>query len=811
MSNFGTPGRESPIRRFSGGGIPQTGITESLLAPGLVDPEFTQSAGARLLGDALRTVGLVGQGFEQKAQNDRADAGRAAQAKAENDAVEAKAEKFDRGAAVNAAQLYMLELQSHSAAGNQILPDGLQGEEMIEAVRGLTAPRTQSGSDSYRAAYEEVFVPRVAGEYVARQRVVRDAVADSMLGMLAGSASVTADTTELRGLLDHAGEALTDIPESQRTAKILLPALDAASFDGERGEARFNAIVSVLDGRSPDRVARARSVLDNEKAQQGAARQRTATDRLFKLQNDGVDPNELRAAVTSNLQIDESTRGELLRRIDARQEGDRAETQFNNANSLRRDIVTRRWLPDETGKPSSMAAALEVDRRMYLASDDPQFIPATEGKQLLNQLEVVVDEDARFDRVSKAFGLLTGRSPAVAGDAPKIPGEIDTGSFLPGTMPPLTPKDDVAMVRYLGGVGVLDVSSNDGEVVLHSIRDPIRFSVYAGAANRLPADAASIMRAGLTSIDPAQYLNAATAYASLSIHAPHLAKSLELDDTAALRARFIASRVERKGPSVRFDNEALRSVVTLAARDAALMKPSATNYTDEQALSLVWWGKANEQKASRPAEVTTRAQEDVAGSMKDSEFWKRLGTYDRWAPGRIGGIAIDSVPANVANTYAEVLADEFRFARALTPGEPEAAKAAKAWAIERTLKRHPPMVWNSRLFWTNAPEMSAAPDVERLIVEDLKRRPAGEVVGPNFDSARADLVEDLLNNYAPVWDEQQGGFMFYALSDPYSRKTIWTDKQVGPLVVDPFSGAETEAEKIRAAIAERRATKTKGK
>jgi hypothetical protein len=373
---------------------------------------------------------------------------------------------------------------------------------------------------------------------------------------------------------------------------------------------------------------------------------------------------------------------------------------------------------------------------------------------------------------------------------------------------PATEKDDKALMTNYARAGVIAATGDDDAIVMTGIKDPVRFAFYSRNFNRVPADAQAIIRSGLTSPVPEQLLQAATAYAALHLQSPSLARSIDMPPEAAIRARYVATRLERMGPSVRTDNKELTNAVRSLAGAAVRMDPVLIAYTKDQTLGRALLNNANasiDNSSGFRRDIQDKAETSFKAGVFNSDAFK-----NRFEEGIVinpfkstTGLDVGQVPANVIETYTGFLDEEFRYARSLMPDEGAAVRAAKAWAIDRTLERHPPSAWNKRVYF-GVP--GSPPAIEADTLKDLATPPIGAAEGfKDMADARA---EDLRAHYVPVWDETQQGYVFRSQADPFQLYTAWSHDKVGPLVVNPYErDPDDVARRVNEAIDQRRRTK----
>src|SRR5690606_25188251 len=154
--------------------------------------------------------------------------------------------------------------------------------------------------------------------------------------------------------------------------------------------------------------------------------------------------------------------------------------------------------------------------------------------------------------------------------------------------------------------------------------DPVRFAFFAKGINRVPLHVQESIRAGLTG-DQQQVAEAASVYAALYVQAPDLAHSIELPPEAALRARYIASRLERMGPSAVAAAGSTRTAVGTLSGVAVKLDPTLAGYKPAEVLGLAYFkdaGAAAAKRATFSSEIRTKAEADIRTGVFDSSAFK---------------------------------------------------------------------------------------------------------------------------------------------------------------------------------------------
>lgn len=775
--------RSSPdeiLARRGGIDLPRVGIRETLMASGLVPSPSVESPITEQIAGVLGAAHLLaGTAIRLTAADlDREETEIRAAAR-EREKAEAKEAAAMRGLAANDAATALPAVLTAIA-------EGKHDDDLGELGSGYFARRLALefgdavDDDSYRAESLDRMLPVLASAAQRRIDAVRGQARTEAVGAILQGVPGTSDPASLANAVTQIRDVDPSISEDAAAATVGKAALEyavaAAGVNPGKANEMFDAARSFLGDRLKTEQALAEERLESVLDRFNQDRTREAVDGIYAQLNDAAVPLEtVRQSVRDNPLLSEYQRSGFYNTIDARARQRAAEVQLVSTNSLVRDVGLRRWMPDERGTPSPLGTVDWIVRRMDIADpNNPLFIDADRGIALINSVRGAVDFDVRTERIGHAMRDM------LAPDGTRR-----------AYIPPATSADDGAIMRAFTDAGIVDtVDQGGGSVVLRGVRDPVRFAFFAKGLNRVPLHVQESIRAGLTG-DQQQIAEAAAVYGALYIQAPDLARSIELPPEAALRARFVASRLERGGPAAVADANSIRAAAAQLSSTAVRLDPTIAAYKPEQVLGLAYFKDADAPNARRgtfTSEIRTKAEADIRAGVFDSEAFREAVITPSRFMGIMGNARLDNIPVSVLDSYLSHLSEEFRYAKSLTPSEELAAQGAKAWALDRALTDNPPYAWNGAVYFGRKGDPQLPEDA---ILDDLATPPNDPRVNlEGFRKMAADRAEDLRNNYIPVWDARQQGYVFRSIADPYELYTQWTSDNVGPLVVNPLDASE---------------------
>lgn len=788
-----------PIRRREGRPIRQIGLVDELLASGIVaeSPSRTSSMTDQL-ASAIGATSLLAGAVLTESAKDR---------ERRESEIRAAARVAEKQAAEEAAASRGLAARDTAAALPRVvsdLNDGKYDDELAKLGSGDFARRfsLDFGGDDFGPAYSEEALDRMLPVLsAAAQRRMDSVVAGARaeaVGAIVQSVPGADDPAALGDALARIRTVDPAMTESAAASAIGKAALDhavvTAASDPDSASKMLDAATAFLGDRmrTEQAIARERVGVAIDKWEQD--RTAAAVDGVYRQLNDPKTPLEaVRESVRDDARLSESQRAQFYNTIDIRARQRAGEVQQASTNSLVRDVGLRRWFEDDAGTPSPVATAEAIVRRMDITdANDPLFIDADRGLALINTVRGAVDFDTRADRIGESMRDL-------------LASESEGGRRY---ITPATSADDAAIVRTFADAGILSaVDQGGGSFALRGVADPVRFAFFAKGINRVPIHVQEAIRAGLTG-DQQQIAEAASVYGALYLQAPDLARSIDLPPEAALRARYVASRLERMGPGAVADAASIRNAVGNLSSVAVKLDPTIAAYKPDEVLGLAYFkdaGAAAAKRSTFTSEVRTKAEADIRSGVFDSEaFTDATITPSRYM-GLAGNARLDNIPAPVLDSFLGYLSEEFRYAKSLTPSEELAAKGAKAWALDRALADHPPYAWNGTVYFGQKGDPQLPQDA---ILDDLATPPDDPRVDPEgFARMARERADDLVNNYVPVWDARQHGYVFRSLADPFELFTTWTADSVGPLVVNPMervAGGEDMTAKIDTTLNQQR-------
>lgn len=791
-----TPRPLGPVPQIESPGLSAPGV-----APAPVDLSSVASASDTiqalgLVGEAANAVGSFYQTSLDRQMQQDAELQREAERLAnQNDSIARQYDATLKGDGALSAAIDLPELLSKIERGEGPFardPSLTPGQQTMQVVSAITEGFPQPTADGYK----RVALDKISAAYQRADDAARADMDGLMLESASSLAVVAGDTNELRSAFD-AARSVKGVSELSAVQHTYLLALRSAARAGDA--AKFSMIEAAMPPVFQAERAEARAQLENAEIRRRAALEGEAGTRIAERLLAGEPFELLRDAVKSDPNLDANAKLRFLSQMDVAEAQRVREAQSLNANSLQVSIGLGRWYTDARGNPSPTATANEVIRRMDLSASDPKHLSADTGLGLLSRIDRQMETDQRLGRIGELFSLTN--TPPAATD----PSGAGAGAGA-SRLIPLTPRDDDALIRFYSMQRIVRARpDSSGNAILDGITDPLRLATSTAIAKRLPADLSNSIAAGLASSDSAQFRAAASAFGALSRFAPDQARSIDLQGLGAMRAHFIASRVDRLGADAFLNPSAWESNSGQIAAQAEKLNPDTLNLTSAQIAGAVFFGDSSSTRGRDEARVTTAARDAFTAAFKESPAWKDRASRDQTTLG-FGGASIDSIPAEVVGEYRANLEAEYRAAKSFMPNESSAAAAARTWAFDRTIKRYPPLTWGGRVYFTNAPGTPSDSSVETLIENDLRTPPDGVERTPEFDSARQGIIDDLRNNYIPVWRQDQRGFVFVSKADPFSLYTLWTRDAVAPLVVDPFvPPLQAKAKEIRDAIDARRA------
>jgi len=726
MSGSGTPSLP-PGRRNTGIGAPRVGVTESITAPGITPqvptPPVRSNRAEALLRFLQTAAGFTGA-LADISEDERREKVSAFNSKAWLINSEFDAETFEVG----------------------------EGQTPQEAVTGYVdriAPK-DLWPDESRQRLLAYLVPKVARVQHRRQREQTHNYLLDQAGGLAGRLADDDITSP-----DVQQSLLSELTEFERRAtefgwsrdefvnRTLLTAARASA-----GVATSSADVdgvkwlASLIGQQYGRGDLAAGLI--ESAETG--RTRNLVDRLRQDIRTATDRSRVRSEITrlaDSDELPESAARELLAQIALVDGRELAAAQEINRNALELDVLYERRRPDEL--------AADIHARSLLPPTDPMHLPAGKAKAILTRLTDTSITAVRKDIVRQTL-------------------------VSNGRLPPLLAEHDEAFEAVLVETGALSGAVKDQTATLTGVADPLRTAAMCVQAQRVPGGLARLIRAGMDSPTPERVNQAAGSYAHLCIQSPQLAESVRDGMTVIgkLRARYISTRLEAERPSLSDHNNDPQAYSQAVAERVATLTDTAmtlklAEYSNAQADKLVW--SLPDKQRSPEAAAFVKACDHLKDAMPK-------GLEDTW---RFGFGRDVIISADVVNEFRRYAREEFIFARSLGQDEPEASETALAWAVQRTLAAHCPILWNGTVRLSSAKGLPASGELEQAIIADIESL--------NLDK---DEVESLREDYHPVWDERQSGFVFVNDTNPVDRYVYRRDKgkakesPVSLLVVNPF-------------------------
>lgn len=728
MSQIGTGQLDiSRRRRTPNIGPERTGITENLLAPGVVAQPPTLSSTANMLAQFDNAIGLAGQlasGIDSTIQRQRAMDARTQRAQ----------DQIDAGAAfIDSSTDLTKDSQEISDLDLDYFIELNEAGQAFETIADTIFDiRTEGMSDAYKQQYIQSFKPRyVAALQDRREQLIQEA-RDESIALLYNMVPAAMNAEEIQGVLESVRAVDPDITEMEMKAPLVDIAMEAAARGDEEGTVRVLDVLGEDFRNEQSKIER--RLIDTQKQMQTQTEQDTI-DLLVARIDAGTPTEMMRDQIESHrdrFRTDRPTQ-ELLNRLEAREMREISNQQQDYINSMRRDIGLGEYPEGDPNK-----AASQIIQDMRRPSNETQHIPATTGLAMLDQLQTRMTFDA----------YRIGVKSKMSGD-----------SSLP-----LTASYDSAIDTEFAAMGIVEaIPTENGQALIRRIPEPEAFAFASDKAGRVTNSARQLIAAGLAG-DEQNATEAAQTYIALYNQNPTLANQVieNMGDQAKLRARFLQSRLPFN-PTPWVEPDFLR------------IKPIDI---DKQTLKQTIYSPDDDDPV-RDSKIREMSRDFIRESLEDSDIEPNM-LLTRAAAGAanlipfvdIDTIALAPISAITANQYSKILEEEFLFARSMVDGDEQAMAMAKEWTTARFLAKYPPMLWDGELTFTSQ-GISAPTDLETLVRIDLKNE--------GFDQ---DAIDDLVENYRPVWDARAELWAFRDEAGVY-KLAPFTSEQIGaPLYLD---------------------------
>lgn len=423
------------------------------------------------------------------------------------------------------------------------------------------------------------------------------------------------------------------------------------------------------------------------------------------------------------------------------------DAQGISSNTLYTKILTRGIGPAE--------AKDEIDRRMQLNRNDPDFIEAANGRTLKN----AVDEMNRFD-VDKAI-VGQWMNDAYSGKAP---------SSLP-------PGMEDALMSSMGDRNILSGVDKGTKFQFLGINDSMKAATIFSAAGRLPGDVKGLIESQVNSTNPAEYMKGMVDYAALYIANPAMASQINPGDSAAARFRFLESRIDQQGlANTVLDSRQLTDAIMPIAEQARGVQQAMKDVPENDILSRLAGTDITPQ--NRREQVTAMAKTDL-GNVFSAPSLKAIGLKK---PG--------DIPDHIVARYTKVLTEEYRNARSFINDDDAAVDVAKQNTARRILEEFPPSGWGNVVRFG----AKGQPMYDAKMVHDTIKNELGE-----------DLADDLWEHYDPVTAYANGSLVFAFRSImPESNGELFKNADGTPLYFDPSSAAAKSIDYAKINIEQRK-------
>mgnify|MGYP001565998809 FL=1 len=700
--------------------LPSVGITESLAVPGIVPLPPATDASANIALQLASARGVAGNLAPDIGVQQRRRASERARA-------EREAEVFLRGQAsldyAVGISGYRDRITDPDPKNRLMVPVGLTPADF---ARQLIENDTKDMPAAYKDQYTKHAAPALTELFIAQRRAIQTEARKDNLSMLTGAASTAPSSTAVMQIRAAAQRSYPDLTDRE-WGGVLAHSLSASAASGNRTQ--FDIISGAMPQGFQDEIVRQRATLEDNEIQAEERRVNLGRQRIdqLRLQNepaavilDAIDKSEL---------LDSSAK-ELERRQTLNS------VQKQGADSILSKITLGNWIG---GTPAATEA--EIRRRMTLPPDSPDYVDGTDGSQLLNHLGNTIKFDADRVVVSGAFNA------ARAGTTP-IP--LPAGQGYDNPM--LSLMADEGVVSGFAGGG--------GKFALTSIDRPVAFAARSVAVNLVPEQAKDMIRAGMTSPNADQALDALATYAAIGLQNRALAEDIPLPKDAALKGRFVLNALSEVPPADLRDEAKLRELVRPLAATAVKMDPTVAAMDNDQVLGTVLFSDPNAKMVNSltyQRDKTTEQSNKLSSSIR-VQF----------------GDAPKIVPGNVANTFERHLIDEYKIQRSLIPDDVQASREAVAAATRLTLREHPINLWGG------TPRYGRSGDV--FTDPAALRREAETQVG-------AETASLLWNHYTPEFAATKSGRPAWVFRDIQQGSHALYESSNGGLVISlPIQG-----------------------
>ncbi len=531
----------------------------------------------------------------------------------------------------------------------------------------------------------------------------------------------------------------------------LMPSFKAVAIRGDAES--LNTLLEAAKGKiDPAQAAQLRSVAEGN-ARQNADRVRSEvlknaedfaqtgpTFGGFKKFIDGKvekgllsvgDASREQAKYTSKLIGDATSRGavgevqHLIKHLpkspDAQEFGQRS---IASAIDKHRDITTDRIAVETmSGKREYSDTVAELGQRLEKWSKNPNDPEALTLDHYRRAASAIERQTAKVDKTAVVSAFIAQTR----------------GKQMPGVRPPLAEISEGLKHRWMED-GIADfIQLPDGERIWRGVIDPERAAMDAAEQGGVVKEWREQIVAELNRAqgDSPSVRIAARSYGALFKANPELANDVRsgLTDGGRLRADVIEESVSRGIPlgdstTRTVNSEWVKRIENDVMPEILRLQP--VDFTPEQKRRALWGD-------IKPEAITQKVRTDLAAALPDG----LNETSFTFGFGR--DVAISETAVTAFNRFAEQEVTN-QLARGNEQG---AAAAAKKRAMERTLREHPPVLWNG-VVTVHAPAPTPfTADMETAMLADI---------------AKVDPDASFRSTHVPVFDKAMGGWTLISIS-----------------------------------------------
>lgn len=692
-------------------------------APGLAVQQPV-SQGANLARQMLGLAGIAGQ----LAGVVGAFAGRQADIAEREDR---QVQQAERGLGSQHATEFLPILREQITSGSIQVPSDVTDRDGLRNFYGsLLDTEVDGQSESYKNAFKDILIPRAISQTFtttdANRKTEQGEFLSRQQDFLSNTPGIDAeDVLTATDMLKTVG--LTQ----NRSDDMILKLAESAASGTNPDEDKVGVLLASLGKR---RGIDSNIVKERLKASLAQGRVREVNqvkENVIGMMQEGISPTTIKeefdemSVSFKNSEIAQvrASIGQYEKRIfDA--------TKKQTQNQLERDII------NEDGTPEELNA--EVLRRMNLPETEVQNLSPDNAIKLINRITNTATTTVRNQQ---SRGVITGQERI----------------FIP-----LPTAYDESIITEMERTGSLSTLEGSGGKSIRQFNQPLQVAVQLDRNGRVPSAIRTAISSAMSG-DMDQARSVATTIAFMHKQNPKLTEELlaGMDDQAALRTRFVLDQLDQFSPSLD-PNTGVEGFQTQMAATVETYLQKAFNLQPvdipQDLLITAAWGFDPVNDKPFNNQIFSRARDQLDSSLESLNL--STGNYE----------------IETLNEYKQIYEKEFQFAMAINGQRVESARRmASAKAIDRFLIERPPIRWDGEMIFTNAKGQVTTSDFEALVVGVLKDE--------KFTNS---AVNDILDNYRPVWNESFQGWQFNNNDDvPYT--TTLQGRTTGTiLVINPY-------------------------